>query len=182
MMTLYLLRHLPTLLNRQRKLQGRLDSEIIETSLFDKSIQSNLGLLRNASVTIVYVSPLKRALQTVDVYKDILGEIEVRVDNRLTEFDFGEFENRPREEMIEKFGTIWNLNFTRIPFGESMDDFQKRVNDFSNELKASAHNQVLVVSHGVVLRYLYCKLSGYDVDTLNKIPFKNNEIKTVRVI
>jgi broad specificity phosphatase PhoE len=63
-----------------------------------------------------------------------------------------------------------------------MDDFQKRVNDFSNELKASAHNQVLVVSHGVVLRYLYCKLSGYDVDTLNKIPFKNNEIKTVRVI
>src|SRR5690606_34501081 len=103
----------------------------------------------------VYVSPLKRAIQTADILSK-----EYILDGRLREMNFGVFEGLKYEEIEQKYPQylrLWNADYEnyRIPEGESLQDLFDRVEDFINDVKGK-HERVLVVTHGGVIR---CALS-----------------------
>jgi len=146
-------RHGKTSLNDQGCFIGNIDCDISEEGL--KQAEKVKDFLGKISFDGVYVSPLKRAVQTADVLSK-----KYILDDRLREMNFGLFEGlsyKEIEQMYPDYLRAWNADYQkyRIPGGESLEDVFDRVEDFINDI-ISRHERVLVVTHGGVIR---CALS-----------------------
>ena len=177
-MNLYLLRHQKTIFNSKGILQGSDNSKsIIIDSDYIQTVESNKGLLNKNNITKVYTSPQKRAIQTVNSYK---FESFI-VDDRIVEYDFGVWEGKLKEVMMSECSYEWNDKFTQFSYGEGFQLLSERVNNFLHDIKNQKDNNILIVSHGLVLRYIYCLLNGLDLNKLNQIEILNNKIYEVKI-
>ena len=99
----------------------------------------------------VYVSPLKRAMETME----ILG-LDGDVEKRIQEVDFGLFEGKTYETIKKRFPIeveIWNDDIINYPTpkGESIKLAYERVTSFLEEI-AKKEEDVLLVCHDGVIR------------------------------
>ncbi|NLY72038.1 MAG: histidine phosphatase family protein [Clostridiales bacterium] len=154
---LIFIRHPETEANVKRLVYGRTESEYTPRGI--ESIAWVLEQLSDTSIDRIYASPLKRAaFLASEIAKSNSPPIEVVFDDRLMEMDFGNFENRTIEEIMEIFGEELlhfrndYVNF-RIPKGESFSQVKDRVKEFIKELEAQKENEtVVVVAHSLVIR------------------------------
>lgn len=107
----------------------------------------------------VYSSPRRRALQTATR----LGE--PRVDERLSEIDFGELEGRKYEEIEREQPELfrrWMESPTqvRFPGGESWADLRTRSRDAVADILEAGGDAVAVVTHGGVVRAILADALG----------------------
>ncbi|HBM74815.1 MAG TPA: alpha-ribazole phosphatase [Clostridiaceae bacterium] len=113
--------------------------------------------LKDEDFDKVYVSPLKRALQTAQ----ILG-FKGEVDERISEVDFGLFEGLTYKEIEKKYpkdcGKWKNdcIDF-KFPEGESLSDVYKRTCEFIDDIP-KAYKKVLVITHGGVIKCALCSI------------------------
>lgn len=152
-MDIVFVRHGRTELNELGCFIGNIDCHISEEGL--RQAEKLKDFLGEFAFDGVYVSPLKRAIQTADILSK-----EYILDGRLREMNFGVFEGLKYEEIEQKYPQylrLWNADYEnyRIPEGESLQDLFDRVEDFINDVKGK-HERVLVVTHGGVIR---CALS-----------------------
>ena len=102
--------------------------------------------------TTVLSSPLRRARRLAEALDPC-----VRLDARLAEIDFGDWEGRRWDDIDRESIDDWAadvLNFTP-PGGESVADLQRRVIDFAGELAATCGvPRVALVTHAGVIRAL----------------------------
>jgi alpha-ribazole phosphatase len=87
----------------------------------------------------------------------------VKEDERLKELNFGRFEGRFWEENSRtREAEAFFADFVNqpCPGGESFGDLLKRVNDFLVDLAKTGHQQVLIVTHGGVVRALLSIIKG----------------------
>jgi alpha-ribazole phosphatase len=99
----------------------------------------------------VYSSPRTRAVETAAA----LG-VDVRVDDRLREIDFGELEGRSYEEIEQSDPVLfraWMESPTTVQFpgGECYDDLRSRSTEVLDEIRRR-HAVAAVVAHGGVVR------------------------------
>ncbi len=111
-------------------------------------------------------SPMRRCRQTLDRLQARGVIANVVFDERLREMDFGDWEMKTFAEIAEK-GTDMNgwmeyHNFT-FPGGESIPHFVSRLQDLLAELQTRPDEQVLILTHGGVIRTLLCLALGLDV-------------------
>jgi alpha-ribazole phosphatase len=111
-------------------------------------------------------SPRDRALILAEAIGNEI-DIEPIISEYICEMDFGIFEGLTVEEAIVKYPVEYNdfqYNFgtTRIPKGESYEDFITRMDNFmehisylKNEVKL---DEIIVVTHGGVIRELLERL------------------------
>ena len=119
-MTIWLLRHGRTHYNDQRRDQGRLDIPISPAGAAELTTA-------DFSPEFVYVTPLRRSQQTARILFPSARQIVI--DN-LIEMDFGDFEGRTADEMVEDAAyRAWvDGGCTgRCPNGESRTEFCDRV-------------------------------------------------------
>lgn len=137
-----------TILTDEGKEQIKKAKTFIDTISFDK----------------VYVSPLHRAIQTME----ILG-LDGEKEERIKEVDFGLFEGNTYEEIKDKFpeeAKIWDkdyLNFVS-PEGESIKMAYERVTSFLEEIAKKDEDAVLVCHDGVTriaLSWVFDKLDYF---------------------
>lgn len=152
-MDIVFVRHGKTGLNERGCFIGNTDCDISEEGL--KQAEKIKNFLGKFSFDGVYVSPLKRAVQTANVLSK-----EYILDDRLREMNFGVFEGLSYQEikkMYPEYLRAWNEDYQkyRIPGGENLEDVFNRVEDFIDDIK-NGHERVLVVTHGGVIR---CALS-----------------------
>ena len=107
-----------TRLTDKGKEQIRKTKTFVDTLVYDK----------------VYVSPLYRAIQTME----ILG-LDGEVEERIKEVDFGLFEGNTYEEIKDKFpkeAKIWDEDYINYvtPKGESIKMAYERVTSFLEEI------------------------------------------------
>lgn len=104
----------------------------------------------------VFTSPLKRCRETADI---LYPHIKPIVMEDLTECNLGEFEGRTPQELHEKEPAFdkWIRGDRDIkpPFGESNEDFAKRVCEcfvkmVDGIIKAGAENTVIITHAGVI--------------------------------
>ncbi len=119
-MNIYFIRHGKTQGNAENRYIGTTDESIL------KEEYKNLYSYRKPNVDMVYVSPMKRCMETANV---IFPTHAIEVVDNLTECDFGEFEyknfdelqhNRKYQEWIKSNGSMG------FPGGESIKAFKKR--------------------------------------------------------
>ncbi len=143
-MTLILVRHGQTAVNRAGLLQGRADAPL--TELGAEQAARVAASLAECGATSVVTSPLQRAVQTAAVIAARLG-LAVRVDERLVELDYGEWDERPLGSIDETQWAQWRADpdFTP-PGGESLRDVSARAIACADEL-LSGRATTIAVSH-----------------------------------
>jgi broad specificity phosphatase PhoE len=173
---LFLIRHQKTQWNMDGRLQGRDNSQdILLDDPFSQDVKDNLVLLNSINFNVVVSSPQKRARQTAEAY----GYTDYLVEDAVMEYDFGVWEGCFKNELLEKNNNFWLDRFTQFPDGEAFDSFSYRLDSFIDTYKK--YQNVLVFTHGVVCRYLVCKVNGFDLNRINHLDFSNNKIFTLEV-
>ena len=123
-------------------------------------------------IDVIYVSPLLRTRETAEIAKQISEFTgEVIIDDRLREFDMGDFEGRPRSEYIEYENKIGGntLDFV-IPNGESYRQINSRVSDFIYDIdKKYEGKNILIVTHAGIIKALEAIVLGGREEDMNAV-------------
>jgi broad specificity phosphatase PhoE len=104
---------------------------------------------------LVLSSPLRRALDTAR-----LAGFEPETDDRLHEFDYGDYEGLTTAEIhAERPG--WDMWTEGAPGGETPDDVEARMDALITErLRVEGVERVLIFGHGHALRILAARWVG----------------------
>jgi broad specificity phosphatase PhoE len=151
------IRHGETDWNKQGLIQGSIDTDLNEQGRKQaKDLAKALGAMRESySGYEIYVSPQRRALQTLEPIAEALGlnHAAIKRESRLRELEFGVWEGRPFWEL--KASPVYpalpeERYYWRPERGESYEDGVSRVAQW----RAGLTRPTLVISHGAVGRCL----------------------------
>ncbi|HBF40130.1 MAG TPA: alpha-ribazole phosphatase [Firmicutes bacterium] len=162
MVELILVRHGETCDNQRGAFLGWTDPELNETGLgMAHAIREKLA---NNSLNAIFSSPLKRAFQTARIINEI-NHIEIQTLEALKERNFGLWDNLTLADIRASYPTearLWlNNPDYPIPDGESIEQFNRRIIVFLNELLHTySCGRVLLVTHGGCIRTIIAHLLG----------------------
>jgi probable phosphoglycerate mutase len=145
---LILVRHGRTSANAAGLLQGRVDNEIDEVGV-QQADQIAAALSRSDQrPDLIVSSPLLRARQTAQASAELTG-LEVSVDERWAELDYGDWDGRPISEVRASDWQRWRADTGfSPPGGESLERLNDRVGAACDELTAvAADRNVAVFTH-----------------------------------
>jgi broad specificity phosphatase PhoE len=160
--TLLLVRHGETDWNRDGRWQG-----LSDTRLNDRGREQARQLASQIDgVDVVYSSDLARARETAEIVAKRLG-LQVRLDERLRERGFGEWEGLDADEIEDRFAEAhrrWKAGEgAGAENAEPFDAFAARIHGFLEDvLERHPGESVLVVSHGGSIRVIHAFAAGLD--------------------
>jgi probable phosphoglycerate mutase len=138
-------RHGRTAVNREGRLQGRIDAPLDETGI--AQAHALAVVLAGEQVTRVVSSPLRRARETAAAIAEP-HTLAVGVDDRLIELDYGDWDGVPLRDLAPDGWARWRADpaFTP-PGGESLVDVAGRIASFCDDTLAAADQHIVAVSH-----------------------------------
>lgn len=170
MRNLFLVRHGHTIWSDTGGVAGRTDIPLSDTG---KMAVTAFGATFKAEAIFThwYCSPLQRTRQTSAILRAKLTAIskhpmpESRIDPRLVELNFGDWEgmtwdevHRDFEEVMRYWGEDW-VNRSP-PNGESFDEQVQRCSQWLNDWQQGLDSQIdystMVVAHGGTIRAMLC--------------------------
>lgn len=173
-MEITFIRHLPTLWNKNNRLQGKKDINILPvTTSLQCSIEANqLYLKKNMPFDKVLASTLKRTQQTADIYG-----YRTQEESLLDELDFGIFEGQSKKQLLDYHGDKWRNCPSTLILGESMRGFERRIISFLQLYRECSN--ILVFGHGSWIRAFLSYYWYGHINHMNKITVDNNACITV---
>ncbi|WIM89161.1 histidine phosphatase family protein [Candidatus Mycobacterium wuenschmannii] len=186
-MTVILLRHGRSTSNTAHTLAGR--SEGVE--LDDKGQQQAAELVDRIGelpIRAVVSSPLLRCRQTVEPLVTALG-LEVTVDDRLAEVDYGEWTGRKLGELMKE--PLWAVvqahpSAAVFPGGEGLADVQTRavaaIRDHDARLAEEHKADVLwlACTHGDVIKAVVADALGLHLDGFQRVSADPASVSVIR--
>lgn len=168
MTTIYLTRHGETEWNLARRFQGQLDSPLTERGRLQAEwLQDRL---KTIEFSAIYSSCSNRAFDTAKIVR---GHRTMPIETRkeLMEIMLGNWEGKsiPGIEVDEpeKFHHFWEApHLYQTETGESFEEVMERSYKVLEEIRSNHTGNVLVVSHGIVLKSLLCRLGGKPLNEL----------------
>lgn len=153
MLTVYIMRHGETDLNRENRLQGQIDCPLNETGKEQARLAGERFRARGLRFDKVYASTLTRAVQTAALAAGVPEDF-VRRDPRLMELDYGPYDAAAFTDLgPEMFAWFRDPEGITPPAGiEPISALLDRTRAFLESLKAAGGGSVLVVTHGVAIR------------------------------
>ena len=139
-------RHGQTDANRDGVLLGRLDPPLNDAGREQAAVvAARVALLQPARVV---TSPLVRAVETAEIVAVACG-LDVTVDARLIEVDYGEYDGLPLAELPSDLVWKWRNDADFAPpGGESLASVGKRMGEYTSEvLDSLAEGPMVAVSH-----------------------------------
>ena len=134
----------------------------------------------------IVTSPLTRCADFARALSERQG-IPLRMDPRLAELDFGDWEGRTAAELMatdaEALGRFWADPVAHPPpGGEPLLAFQARVLAAWEELvRQDRGDRTLVISHGGVIRVILCQVLGYPLRRLLELDVGHASLTGIRV-
>jgi probable phosphoglycerate mutase len=184
--SILLVRHGETEWNRQNRVQGNLDSPL--TGLGKDQANQLRQMLERVHIEQAYVSPLKRARDTLDI---IIQDrpIEVGIVDDLREIKLGPWEGKTRAETAlsnpAEENNFWHQPESfALPGAETFQQLQTRMVAALESifLRASGHT-VLVVSHWIAIKVALAYYKGIPLSGLSGIsnPLNGSFIRLTRL-
>ena len=178
MTKIYLIRHAEAEGNLYRRSQGQFDANV--TQLGRRQIAALAERFRDIHIDSLWSSDLNRAKSTATAILKYHPDLALHTSRRLREIGMGVWEDRPWGE-LERLDRSQMGLFTNdpgrwsVPGGEPLADVTRRIEDMLLELAASHPGQTLaVVSHGLAIRSLLCKLMGVPSEKIGTVPYGDN--------
>ncbi len=169
MKRIYFVRHGQTEWNVTGRFQGQWDSDLTATGR--RQAETHGRLLCAVELDALFASPLGRVRQTVEIIRRHV-ELPVTYDDRLKEWDCGDWSGHLRTEVESRWSEEWAALVAdrfhyRGPGCENYPDMFERAAPFVDELLASDATTVAVVSHGMIGKVMISILLGLEEeDTL----------------
>jgi probable phosphoglycerate mutase len=174
--TLIVIRHGETPWNREKRMQGTTDTQLSEVGL--AQAQALGRRLAGRGFAALYTSDLARARDTARAIAEHTGRDFV-TDSRLQERRFGIFEGLTAGEIEERFPEQHARFVSRdpdyeVPGGECARRFSERCLGCLSEI-AGRHRgeEIVVVTHGLVLDSLYRAAQGLGLGERRPVPLIN---------
>lgn len=149
-MKLYFVRHGQTDLNRDGRIQGRLDADMNLVGF--KQARLCARRLANVQFDYAFCSPLKRAVQTAE---EILRgrDVVIHKMDLLNDTDVGDWQGHYWSEISKKFSVnLTNISdVLKVRGGESFEAVQGRTEQFFTEIAPLNASNILVVSHAAIV-------------------------------
>jgi probable phosphoglycerate mutase len=186
---LLLIRHGESQGNAERRIQGWLDSPLTDVGRDQvRALARRLQDEDGWDVAALYASTLCRAAESGEILAAALG-VPLTLDDRLREYDIGEFTGLTWEEVKERFPHLvaqWEASSRRpsIPNEEGYPAFRARVAAAFEDIVAAhpAETTMGVVAHGGTFRvYLAQHLLGLDDDTPGPFAFSNAALSVIEL-
>lgn len=154
MQTLFWLgRHGTTILNESNKYRGWSDgpdAQLDENGIQMAHEQGKWLQALQRPFTVIFSSPLGRAVQTAEIAGRYIGEPKIIIDDRLRPLNVGRYAGTSKSE--NKIEPFLKNHKKKFPGGESIDEFENRQYDFALYLLDFLENlkedaEVLVEAH-----------------------------------
>lgn len=164
--TLLVVRHGQTAWNKEERFRGQTDLPLDETGLRQAQATAQ-HIAARYRPSAVLSSPLQRAMQTAEAICRPLN-LTVEAHRGLLDLDFGDFAGLSLPEARARSPEIYQAWFSaphtvRFPGGESLDDVRKRLEELVHQVTIRyPDQQVVLVTHQVVCRVLFCFLLDLD--------------------
>lgn len=170
-MKIYFTRHGLTEYNKERRIQGLLDSPL---TLEGKEKAKEVGArLKDEGIEIIYSSDQKRAMDSAKIINEAL-KLDIISDRRLREVSMLSHEGMTwaesvatdpdREDLIMQRPDLFNEGGI-YPYRDALEDAIA----FIFELIKTNYEKVLVMTHGSKLRVITTVLEGLDLKDTNKV-------------
>lgn len=170
-MKIYFTRHGLTEYNKERRIQGLLDSPL---TLEGKEKAKELGArLKDEGIEIIYSSDQRRAMDSAKIINEAL-KLDIIPDRRLREVSMLSHEGMTwaesvatdpdREDLIMQRPDLFNEGGI-YPYRDALEDAIA----FIFELIKTKYEKVLVMTHGSKLRVITTVLEGLDLKDTNKV-------------
>lgn len=162
-MRLIIVRHGETDWNRECRYQGRMDIPLNENGRRQAHLLAKA--LSCEEISLIFSSPLKRALETAKVISLQKG-VPIIVRDELSEIYHGEWEGLLLSEVKRKYADVFEMwkrepEKTTIPSGESLNMVLNRVKPLLAYIIDKCKDKtVLIVGHGGVNKVIFCVLLG----------------------
>jgi len=173
---LIVIRHAETTWNREKRMQGTTDTVLSDVGR--AQAQALARRLAGEAFSVLYSSDLSRARDTAHAIAQQSGR-ELLLEPRLRERAFGVFEGLTADEIRGRYPQEYACFASRdpdyeVPGGESARGFTARCLGCLAEI-ASRHpgEEVVVVTHGLVLDSLYRAAHGLDHGVPRPVPLIN---------
>ncbi|MCK5718314.1 MAG: histidine phosphatase family protein [Thiomargarita sp.] len=179
MTQIFLVRHVETLWNIERKIQGHLDSPLTETGLVQA--QALGKYFKSETFTAIYSSDLGRTYQTAQAIAD-KQNLPIIKKICLRERNFGIIQGTLKKELESKYPHIfpyYKMNEPNyvIPDGESLQQLHDRcVQCFEKLAQKHPNERILVVSHNGILVALVKYILGIELKVRPAILSSNASI------
>ena len=181
--TIYFVRHGQTQWNVLERMQGQWNSDLNE--LGRRQARQSGRLLGGLGIQALYSSPLDRARQTAGIIGQYV-DLPVRYDERILEWDCGEWSGHLRADVMECWPEEWAALLAdtfhyRPPGGENYADLFERARPFVDEVSGLELSCVAVVSHGMIGKVMVALLMGLDEDETLAIYQPNDVVFRVSI-
>lgn len=179
MTTIYLIRHGQTDTNIFGGFNGSANDQPLNAVGLEMAARL-APVFAEIPLDAIYVSPLRRAVQTAEAVRGA-REMELRLDPRLRETDFGELDGLSWQEAIKKYPVeCWEWSRRPATFqapgaSESVREIWVRVyTAFLQILRENRGKTVAIVAHGMVFSLLTTKLFGIKLKHYRWFPMISN--------
>ena len=176
---IFLVRHGQSDLNREGRFRGLADAPLNEVGR--KEAAGAAAILDGSGVSVVYTSPVPRALETAEIVAGSIGAA-VAEEEDFTDVDYGEWQGLTVEEVEQRFGRSMLESWKRdpgaftFPRGDSMRSVQSRLGPAIERAVASSDGNVAVVSHLAVLKLCFLIIMELPIDYFWKIDVYNGSV------
>ncbi len=178
---IYLIRHGQTDWNVERRLQGQTDIPLNDTGLGQAARNGDqlARLIENPGGFDFVASPMGRTRATMEIIRRQMGldQASYRLEERLLEISFGDWEGYTFEEIAVESGDMVNEREVRKwyyqpPSGESYQMLCDRVGGWLDEVEGDT----VAVCHGGVIRALLHLLDNVNTGEVVKQIIPNDRI------
>lgn len=146
--TYYIMRHGEAHSNEKGVLETKGDPTNHLTEKGKQQVTDSLSYIKTLSVDVIIASPFLRTQETAHIVSSMLG-IPVVTDEKIREYNLGDFDGRPATEYLEHFGHTYLQYDTRPPHGETHREMMHRSMRALMELEAAHEGKtILIVTHG----------------------------------
>ncbi len=126
-------------------------------------VKTSSEFLKDKNIDVIIRSPFVRTKETTKIICDQLdfNEDNVIEDDRIAEFNFGDFNLRPFEEYLSyRQGHEYDMDYI-IPGGESLQQAKNRFAEFFYDIEKEYEGKnILVVTHGIGFQVIPSIISG----------------------
>jgi len=170
----FIVRHGETDWNKEKRLLGRTDIPL--NDIGRAQAQKAAEALKGKKIDLIISSPLNRTYETAKIISQATGA-EIVLEDELKELHHGEAEGMILEEAEKKYGDLYTYE-NDIPDSEKYKDVEERAwKALMRHKKNHSHKNVVIVSHGAVIRTLRKRIKNWSAEeAMRKPSIKNCEI------
>lgn len=180
-MKIYIVRHGETEENIKKTYYGDIDCHLTPNGIKQAELVGEK--LRYINFDKVFCSEKKRAKETLE--RIYAGENFI-IDSRLNERNFGIFEGKSYEQLqigLKSEYDAWTKEWKNYcpENGESFVQVYHRVQNFMENLKKESVENILICTHGGIIRTIYTYILEGNLDNYWRFNSKNADLSIIKL-